>query len=265
MSMTGPAPSAGGNLAHTATNDHRFADLLTKSEELGIQAGQGADVQIKHLLTVTQAAYEGVIDNTEGKHPGDEDDATVIAAKYWSARNKNVRFDPKAGNQRKTISCIRQCIGLGGWSKGGPGEPLGMINRSMTIYQNMRKDPNSVKKLIDAANYLILIARRMKGSDHLLDDDELRSLALKKDPDAQTVEDVLDSVRGTLTKLYNGKHRAGTCASDNVKRAISALNKELKEVADGRRSADVQEAAADIEAEANAQEKAEGAASANAA
>lgn len=250
---TGTAPGAGGNLAHNPTNDTRFHELLTTTRTLGATKGQGEDVQIRHLLSVTQAAFEGVIDNTENKHGLGVDDATMITEEYWKARNSNVTFNPKADNQRKTISCIRQCITLGGWSKGGPGEPIGMVNRAMTLYRNMRKTPDMAKRLMDAANYLIVVARRMKKSDQLLDDDELQALAFKKDPEVLTVEDVLDSTRAKLKKLYEGKHPAGTCASPNVEKAIKALNAELKGIADGKRNAVATQAGADIATEANAQ------------
>lgn len=254
---TGISPSAGGNLAHTATNDNRFEQLIELSTTLGVAAGQGEDVQIKHLLAVTQSAFEGVIDNTVDKHGTGLDDATKITEAYWKARNKNVVFNPKAGNQRKTISCIRQCITLGGWSKGGPGEPIGMINRAMTQYQSLRKNPTTAKKLIDAANYLILIARKMKRNDVILDLHDLGDLALKKDPDVATVEDVLDGMRRTLTKLKDGKHPAGGCGGTNVETAIKAINRELKAIADGKRTQDVAEAAADIVAAAEVQAKVE--------
>jgi hypothetical protein len=248
------SPSAGGNLAHNPTNDTRFDELLKTSEALGMQAGLGADVQIKHLLTVTQAAFERVIDNTVNKHGAGVDDATKITEAYWKSRNKNVIFDPKAGNQRKTISCVRQCISLGDWTKGGPGEPLGMINRAMTQYQNLRKVPATSKKLIDAANYLVLIARKMKRSDVILNMGELHDLAIKKNPDAMTVEDVLHNMRSTLGKLKTGEHKAGICATANIETAWKALNRELKTIADAARTTgedDVEaQAAADITAAA---------------
>ena len=254
-----------GNLAHTLTNDHRFEDLLKTTEELATQAGLGADVQIKHLLTVAQAAFEGVIDNTENKHGQTIDDAVKITEAYWTARNKNVKFNPQAGNQRKTISCIRQVITLGGWSKGGSGEPMGLINRAMTSFQKLRTDPSQAKRLIDPANYLILIARRMKRSDVLLDDTELYDLSFKKDPDIATIEDVLDGMRRTLTKLQSGKHTAGQCDTVNIEAAKKAINKELKAIADAKKSIENAEAATEIIAEADRLAKVDGAASTSAA
>jgi hypothetical protein len=256
MTQTGASPGAGGNLVHAPTNDTRFADLVDNVEKLATVAGQGADVQVKYLLLITQAAFDGVVDNTINKHADSVDDATVLAEKYWKVRNKNVIFDAKAPNQRKTISTMRQCISLGGWTKGGPSEPISMVNRAMQSYRDMRKDPATAKRLIDAANYLITIARRMKKHDAVLDDEELREIAFKPDAEIATVEDVLDATRRTLTKLYQGKHRSGTCATPNIDAAIKKLNAELKSIADGKRNEVAHVAAADIVAAADAQAKA---------
>ena len=158
-------------------------------------------------------------------------------------------FNPKADNQRKTISCMRQCITLGGWSKGGPGEPIGMVNKAMTLYRDMRKDPATSKRLVDPANYLITIARRMnpRGKntrDTVLDEQELRELAFKNVPDQATVEDVLDAMRKVATKLSQGKHPAGACNTPNVDMIIKAASAELKAIADAKRNV-VNQAAAD--------------------
>ena len=249
MTQTGTSnstssPSAGGNLAHAAKNDTRFEQLTGTVEQLAAVAGQGADVQVKYLLLITQNAFEGVIDNTINKHGDNVDDATFLAEKYWKVRNKNVIFDPKAANQRKTVSCMRQCITLGGWSKGGPGEPIGMVNKAMTLYRDMRKDPATSKRLVDPANYLITIARRMKKLDAVLDEQELRELAFKNVPDQATVEDALDAMRKIATKLYQGKHPAGSCNTPNVDKIIKAASAELKAIADAKRNV-VNQAAAD--------------------
>lgn len=245
-------------------NDTRFNDFIERTKALGSIAGQGEDVQIKHLLDVTQMAFDGVIDNTENKHGTGVDDAALIAENYWNSRNHQVIFNPKAGNQRKTMSCVRQCITLGGWSKGGSGEPIGMINRAMTNYRNLRKVPGNSKRMVDPANYLITIARKMKRSDTLLDDEELQELTFKPDHEQATVEDVLDGMRRTAAKLISGKHPAGMCGGANLENVVKALNRELKAIADGRRGNTEAKAAADIAAEADRQTKADGAASVSA-
>ncbi len=249
------AQSAGGNLAHAPGNDTRFGALLELSGKLGATVGEADDVQIKLLLAVVQAAFEGVIDNTVDKHGAGIDDAVKITEAHWKARNNKVIFNPKAGNQRKTASCTRQCITLGGWSKGGPSEPIGMVNKAMSQYQTLRKNPTTAKKLLDAGNYLIVIARKMKRSDHVLTKDELNDLAFKVDPNSTTIEDVLDGIRKNLTKLRDGKHSAGQCATPNVEAALKAVSRELKAIADGRRQHDADDAAADIAAAADAQSK----------
>lgn len=240
-----------GNLSHSPVNDTRYQDLIALTEELAAVAGQGADVQVKHLLAVTQSAFEGVVDNTKNKHGDGVDDATDLAERYWKIRNKNVIFNPKAPNQQKTISCIRQCITLGRWSKGDPDKLSHMISEAMTNYQRLREDPATSKRLIDAANYLIAIARRMKKSDYLLEDEELQSLAMKNDASIPTVEGVLDNYHKGLKKLYEGKHAAGSCNSPNIEKALMAINKELKSIAEEKRSATIFQLGEDITKEAD--------------
>lgn len=257
------APAAGGNLSHSPTNDpdvlrkEKFTALATTIDTLATQAGQGADVQVKYLLQMAQAAFEGVIDNTVDKHGAGLDDATYFAERYWKARNKHVIFDPKAANQRKTVSTMRQVISLGSWSKGGPGEPMGLIGRAMTNYKKLRANPAVSKKLVDAAYYLIQIARTMKKRDELLDDEELTSLAFKPDPEQVTVEDILHNMRRTLVAIKDGKHKAGVLTgTNNAEAAIRALTKELKGIADAKR--DDGGAGDDIAAEADRLAKQEG-------
>jgi hypothetical protein len=228
-----------------------FERLIDATEQFGERHAHGADVFVQHLLSCTQAAFDGIIDNTENKHGAGLDDAAVISEAYWRARNKNVRFDPKAGNQRKTISNVRTVITLGGWSKGGSGEPMGMLNAAMTLYQNLRKNPATAKGLKDAGNYLIDIARRMKKSDHILELEELDRLARKPTPDVATVAEVLANQRKTLKKLYDGKHTAGVCKEPEIEAAIKQINKLLKRYADGKRAETDAVAATEIAAEAD--------------
>lgn len=231
---SGASPSAGGNLAHASANDTRFQDLIAKSAELGATFGKGQDVAQQHLLTVFQAAFDGVIDNTRDKHGPGIDDAFLVAKAYWDARNKSVVFNAKAPNQRKSASCVRQVIALGGWHQGGPSEPLNMVNSAMRQYLELRKVPGNMPKLRDGYNYVVEIARKMKKAAQVLDLAQLRTLAFKPDRDVLTPEEVLATCRNTIQKLFNGKHSAGKYSTPNVEAALKALNKEFKAIADSR-------------------------------
>ena len=238
----GISPSAGGNLAHTPSNDpdvqraQKWDTLLNDTRELGALKGRGEDARAQHLMKVIQAAYEGVIDNTENKHGTGVDDATRIAEEYWKARNKSVIFDPKALNQRKTTSNIRSCITLGGWVHGGPGEPISMVSNAMTLYRKMRQEPSNAKRLIDAGNYLIVIATKMKRLKEVLSVEELRDMAFKKEGEIATIEDRLSAMRKELVLMRDGKHRAGGLVeADSV---LKPLNRILKGIADAKRAID---------------------------
>ncbi len=231
-------------LAHSPVNDTRFADLCALADDLGKQAGMGKDTQIKFLLAVTDAAYSASIDLTEDKHGPGIDDAAILTERYVKAQGSATVFDAKAGNQRKAMSITRTCVKLGGWSKGGNGEPIGTVNQLMTIRATLRKDPAHMKKLDDAANTLIKYARAQLKLDVLIEPEELRTLCFKKEHEARTVEDVLDGIRGTLKKLYDGKHAAGVRNTPAVKSAMDKITADLKAIVDERRNTANMEAVA---------------------
>ena len=246
---TGISPGAGGNLAHSPSNDpdiqrtQKWDTLLNDTRELGAIKGRGEDARAQHLMKVIQAAYEGVIDNTENKHGTGVDDATRIAEEYWKARNKNVIFDPKALNQRKTTSNIRSCITLGGWVHGGPGEPISMVSNAMTLYRKMRQEPSNAKRLIDAGNYLIVIATKMKRLKEVLNVEELRDMAFKKEAEFATIEDRLSAMRKELVLMRDGKHKAGALSeADSV---LKPINRILKGITDAKRAIDKADEAAE--------------------
>lgn len=235
--ILGVSPGAGGNLTHSPSNDNRWDMLNELTQTLGTQSGLGADVQIKFMLAVTDAAYGGVVDLSENKHGDGMDDATYLTDVYFKARRESNVFDHKSNAGRKAISLTRTCIKLGSWSKGGNGEPIGTVNKLMSIRAKYRKDPSQAKNLKDAASTLIDYARAQLKLDTLIDDEGLDALVFKNPKNESTVEDVLDSMRKTLKKIYDGKHSAGGRQTAGVKHAMDKVNHELKIIADERKSA----------------------------
>src|SRR6478609_4651259 len=67
--------------AHTPppSNHITAADIMSYAQELGKQAGQGKDTQIKFLLKVAEGGYHNAIDLAGNKHGKDIDDATKLA------------------------------------------------------------------------------------------------------------------------------------------------------------------------------------------
>jgi len=197
------------------------ADLLDVAQELGKQAGQGKDTQVKFLLKVLEGAYHNAIDLAGNKHGKDIDDATKLVEAYVKAQSGATVFDHKAPNQRKTISCARTMIKFGQWTKGGNGEPIASANNLMTMRQKLRQNPTEAKKLDDAANTLLKQARTQLKRDTLLTDEELRQLCYKKPKgDAPTAEERLESTRKLLDKLIKGDLPDG--AQDNSSDVIVA-------------------------------------------
>lgn len=220
-----------------APNVITIETLLERATDLGKQAGQGKDTQVKFDLVVAEAAYMGTLDLTAHKHGNEIDDATRMSAAYVKAQQGAVVFDTKAPNQRKTISNTRKMIKVGGLPKFGPGEPLQTLNNLVTMRQQLRKDPANAKRLDDAHNMVMKWATAQLKSDTLISDqNELRAFAFKPEVGHRDAESVLDSVRKTLNNLKLGK--VANCpdqdTSTEVQAAITALNKRLAAIAKAR-------------------------------
>ena len=220
-------------------NKPTFDDLLKVANDLGVQAGQGRDVQIKFLLKVAEAAFLGTIDLDKDKHGTDKDDATRLTEEYVKAQGSATMFDAKAPNQRKTISCTRTMIKLGMWPKGGVGEPLGTLNNLIALRQKLRSNPANSKKLDDAANTALRYARAQLKRDQLIDTAGLQEFCFKAERDERTPEEILESIRKSAMALRDGKAAHGTAMddSDEVKSIITNCTKRLTAIASVKRGA----------------------------
>lgn len=235
-------PAMTTTVVHTASgtpapNVPPIERLIAQAEDLGRQAGQGKDTQVKFDLVLAEAGYVGSLDVQANKHGQGIDDAVRVAAAYVKAQQGAIIFDLKAPNQRKTISNARKMIRLGGIPKFGPGEPLQTLNTLVTNRQKLRQDPINAKKLDDAHNMLLRYATAQLKSDTLISDDaELRSFMYKTEAGQRDAEDVLESVRKTLTNLKLGK--ISNCPdvdnSPEVQNAIKALTTRLSAIAKAR-------------------------------
>lgn len=215
-------------------NDHRLDDYLAVMDNLAEQAGKGKDVQVKSLLATCDAAYQGVIDVTPDKHGKGVDDAANIAERYFRGQTGATIFDAKAGNQRKTASCFRTMVKLGNCQKWGVGEPIGNLNKLMSVYKAARSKPQNAGRLIDAANAVLTYSRAQLKLDSLMDAADLDQFVWKNQPEPRTVEDVLETIRKQAQNLYDGSSKAGSCRTDFVKGVIDNTTKQLKEIAEAR-------------------------------
>ncbi len=216
----------------TISNTGTFEQLLAETAELGKQAGLGKDTQIKFYLKVVDGAFHGKIDLDAAKHGADTDDAAKLAEAYVKAQTGAVVFDAKAPNQRKAISCVRTCIKLGMWPKGGSGEPLASVNNLMTVRQKMRADPQQAKKLEDAGNALLKYARAQVKSDQLIPQADFKEYLFKAEHTLRSPEDILEAIRKQAVALKDGKASSGTAhdASAEVTKIITACTDRLKAI-----------------------------------
>jgi hypothetical protein len=216
-----------------ATNTPTFQDILDAATQLGGEAGKGKDTQVKFLLKTIEGGYHNILDLNHNKHGTDVDDATKLAEVYVKAQQGAVVFDAKAPNQRKLISCVRTGIKLGGWPKGGNGEPIATVNNLMSKRAALRKIPAQAKLLNDAANTLLAYARAQLKLDRLIDDAGLEEFLFKPTQDDLTAEEIIANTVKKLDKLIDGSASHGTAQAKtaHVLNARDSLRKELADIA----------------------------------
>jgi len=218
------------------SNKLSFDDCAKIAADLGHQAGLGRDTQIKFLLKAVEGGYHGALDLGHNKHGTDVDDATKLAEIYVKAHQGAVVFDAKAANQRKLISTVRTSIKLGGWPKGGNGEPMATVNNLISMRQKLKQIPGEAKKLDDAANTLMKYARAQLKADTLLSSDELKTFCYKPNSDLATAEEIIEKAVKQLDRLIDGSASQNTAqnSSTNVRNARQALRNELAAIATAR-------------------------------
>lgn len=216
----------------TIPNGLTMPQLEQIAQDLGTECGRGKDTQIKFLLKITEAAFHGAIDLVPMKHGKVADDAEHLAEIYVKAQSGATHFDAKAANQRKTISCMRTCIRLGMWPKGGPAEPMTTVNNLMAERGRMKANPIQAKVLDDAANTLLRFARAQLKSDTLIDNAELGDFCRKPPAQMATAQGILEGVETTLKNLIAGKSSHGTAMDDSpaVKQALRSIKARLDDI-----------------------------------
>ena len=215
------------------TNKPTLQDIEARVDQLGEDYGKGKDTQVKFTMQMIEGAYHGVLDLNHSKHGAERDDATVLTERYVKKQTGASMFDAKAPNQRKAISCARTGIKLGGWPKGGNGEPIATVNNFVTEWVKLRKNPGMAGKLNDANNALLAFARAQLKRDTLIDDSEFPQFFFKTAPTDATVEEIIASTVKRLDKLIDGSAANGTaqCKTVHVLNARDNLRKELADIA----------------------------------
>ena len=217
-------------MANTPTRQ----DIEDAIDQLGEEAGRGKDTQVKFIMQMIQGGYHNVLDLNHNKHGADRDDATVMTERYVKKQTGTSMFDAKAPNQRKAISCARTGVKLGGWPKGGNGEPIANVNKFVSRWVQLRKTPGI--KMNDAANSLLRMARAQLKLDRLIDEDAFDGFMLKTPDDDMTAEEIIANAVKKLDKLIDGSASHGTaqCNTANVSSARQHLRMELADIAKAR-------------------------------
>jgi len=213
-------------MANTPTRQ----EIDARIDQLGLEAGKGRDTQVKFTLQMIEGAYHNVLDLNKNKHGADRDDASVMAERYAKAQNANSMFDHKGSNERKASSCARTGIKLGGWPKGGNGEPIATVNQFVSEWTKLRARPGMASKLNDCNNALLSFARAQLKRDQLIDPSQFSQFFFKTAPDAATAEEIIASAVKKLDKLIDGSAAGGT-VQHNTPSVIAARHNLRQELA----------------------------------
>lgn len=208
--------------------------LLTKAHDLGAQKARGVDTLVQFGLMCVEAAYQGHIDLKKSKHGEGMDDAVHLYAAFEKGRSKASIFDHTSASGKVQATKLRSCVKLGGWTRGGTGQPIATVNKLMDIRRKLRNDPLSRSKLDDAYATLLRYARYQIKQNSVVDDvDVLTVFCLKKVSEPIGLQDYLSLTAKRLDDLRSGKAAGGTLrhSSANIVNALSALRGECTAVA----------------------------------
>lgn len=210
-----------------------FEAFLLEADELGRQAGQGKDSQIKFDLKILELAFLGLLDLNPNKHGEGIRDGKVAAERYYKAQTGASYFDHKVPSARKLVSNVDKCIHVGMQGKWGPGQPIGIVNDMLAMRTKFKEAGETVE---DAHNTLMRLLTNLKKRDDLPTEDELREVILKKEPAQLDAEDIFERIKKLATGL-----RAGTITncpdqdtSAEIDRIVKNAEKRLKEIAKAR-------------------------------
>lgn len=226
-----PTMTVTNTLAHNTNNAKAaFEALLADAVELGTQAGQGKDSQIKFDLKLIESAYLGLLDLSPNKHGEGVRDGKVLAESYYKAQTGASFFDHKQPSQRKLISNVDKCIHVGMQGKWGPGQPVAIVNDMLNRRTHWKEKGEKVE---DAHNTLMRFLSNLKKRDDLPTEQEIDEIVLKKEPAQLDAEDIWERIKKLATGL-----RAGTIpncvdqdTSAEIDRVVKNSEKRLKEIA----------------------------------
>ncbi len=229
------------------SNKPSFEDLCAKAEACGADKGAGNEAQIKYAMEVVfEPAYLGVLDLSPNKHGAGKRDGIVLAERYVKGRTGVKVFDTKTDSARKLISCTDTLIKLGSCPKWGQGQPLAVVNEFLSFRKSEGK---AGKKVQDAFNAFLSMARAQLKSAAVLTKDEYKQFVYKSEPEETSVEDVLQAIRKKAIQLKDGK--LARCpdmdTSNEVHQIISACTKRLTAIAKSKKDDVVAEVKATIQ------------------
>lgn len=209
-------------------NDHRFDDLLGDVRKIGADIGNGRLGRLRIGLLLVNGAYNNVVDTTRNKHGDGIDDAVAVTMECVKA---DTQADPNNDSKSAGVqaSKFRACIKLGGWTRGGPGQPIDNVNKLLDRHAALKK---SGAKVRDAFEALLKYASVQIKLQAAMDEKDLEQFVLKSTKEPPTLEEYLEGVSKKLTDLVTGKAANGTLqdTSPAVQLAVEGLQGHIENI-----------------------------------
>lgn len=222
------------SLAHNTSNTGAAFDaFLVKAEELGRSRAEGGDAQIKFDLILLEGAHTGLLDLEANKHGIGISDGKLAGERYYKAQTGANVFDHKQPSQRKLISNVNKCIGVGMNGKWGAGQPISVVNDMLVLRTKLKEQSLPVE---DAHNTLMRFLTELKRRDDLPTTQEIENIVLKKDPANLDAEDIFEKIKKLATGLRAGTipHCPDQDTSAEIDRIIKNAERRLTQIAKAR-------------------------------
>lgn len=209
-----------------ASNVPTMADYEARMTELGQAVARGEDAAGLALVKITEAAHVGVIDLTKDKYGPSKDDPTRMAEVYVKGRNATAVFSAKADKYRKLRSNFAKAIKFGSCTKFGPGEPIGVLDRLLTVRRKLLTSNGNAKRMDDTANSILRFMTAQLKRDTIIGDSELSTFIYKNSSPDKRIEKALGELVKGMMKLSQGKYPRcpDPCDEMELQTAISNLN-----------------------------------------
>lgn len=205
-------------------NDHRWDDYLSDVRKFAQDSGNGRLSRLRIALRTINAAYDGVLDTVKDKHGKGLDDAAFI---YAAVSKEEAQIGTHNGKSvAAQASKIRACVKLGGWTRGGVGQPISNVNFLVERHKALKSTGQDVKDCYEAVLKYASVQIKLNQA---MEEKDLDQFILKGAKAPVELEDYLAGIQKKLTDLVSGKAGGGTLqdSSPEITLALEGVGQRL--------------------------------------